>query len=241
MQSFKDMRAYFPRGLKQLEDGYKFSLDPLLLASFIGEIKGEKIALELGTGCGVASFACALDNTSVKILAIEREIKVLELAEKNNQSLALTEQIEFKEADVRDFHCDLAGKYDFVFSNPPYRELGTGKESTGARKDARFEVHGDLEAFIKCAAKHLKTRGSFYLVYLPEKLSLVFALLKKYNLEPKKILFVHGTKDTCSKIVLIEAKKNSQMALAVLAPLILHHREEWTKKALCFCPYLCQS
>ncbi len=41
--------------LIQAKDGYRFSLDPVLLADFVTLRNGERV-LDLGTGCGVLPF-----------------------------------------------------------------------------------------------------------------------------------------------------------------------------------------
>ena len=54
-----DARTLFPRGMDQPEGGYRFSLDPLLLACFARVKRGVRL-VDLGTGCGVAALAALL-------------------------------------------------------------------------------------------------------------------------------------------------------------------------------------
>ena len=59
----------------------------------------------------------------------------------------------------------------------------------------------------------------------PERLSDLFYLLKKYNLEPKKLRLVHSYYDSKPKLILIKATKNAKSFLNIDEPLIIYNKD----------------
>ena len=55
--------------------------------------------------------------------------------------------------------------------------------------------------------------------------------MKKYNIEPKKIRFVHPNKNKEANIILIEGRKNGQPGIKVLNPIYSHEKNgEYTNE-----------
>ena len=120
-------------------------------------------------------------------------------------------------------------KYDLILCNPPYQKVNSGKQNQNISKTiARFEVKSDLESVISNASKLLKNRGRFAMSHRPERLSEIFANLKKYNLEPKKMQLVQSRQDSDAVIVLVEAVKNANVGLKVLQTLIVYDGDDYT-------------
>ena len=51
------------------------------------------------------------------------------------------------------------------------------------------------------------------MIHRPERLSDLFYLLKKYNLEPKKLRLIHSYQDSKPKLILVKATKNAKSFL----------------------------
>ncbi|WP_319582861.1 methyltransferase [uncultured Pseudodesulfovibrio sp.] len=235
-----ERRAYFPRGLVQPEGGYRFSLDSLLLASFVNVTRGQT-GLDLGCGCGVIGLALLLRQPGLRLTGIELNPHSTMAAEENTTNLHLTDKLTIEQGDVADWRPE--GVVDFVVANPPYRKLGQGRESVGeGRKNARFEGTGTFESFSRCAANALKTRGRFAFVHLPERLPEIMADLAGAGLAPKRLRMVHGKVDQEARMVLIETVKAASPGLRVEPPLILHEgagkNTRLSRQALNFCPFL---
>lgn len=232
-------RTLFPRGLKQSEDGYRFSIDALLLGCF-ARVGAKAMGVDLGTGCGAVSFAALLrpELESVLITGVDIRSEAVANARENAASLGLSDRFSAVSEDIRTYR-ENEGRLDFVLANPPYREERVGRVSTGERGVARFEQSGDLDAFAACACRLLKTRGRFFVVYLPERLSDLLTTLAARKLEPKRLCFVHGDAKKTARIVLVEAVKAGKPGLEVEAPLVLYAEDDsLTKQAERFCPYL---
>jgi tRNA1Val (adenine37-N6)-methyltransferase len=235
-----DRRAYFPRGMVQPEGGYRFSLDSLLLASFVNVTRGQR-GVDLGCGCGVIGLALLLRQPGLRITGVELNPQSVQAAKENAANLHLTDKLTIEQGDVADWRPERV--VDFVVANPPYRKLGQGRESAEAdRRNARFEGTGTFAAFARCAALALKTRGRFAFVHLPERLPEIMADLAEAGLAPKRMRMVHGKAKQEARMVLMETVKAAGHGLRVEPPLILHEgtgkKTRLSGKALDFCPFL---
>jgi tRNA1Val (adenine37-N6)-methyltransferase len=235
-----ERRAYFPRGLVQPEGGYRFSLDSLLLASFVNVARGHRGA-DLGCGCGVIGLGLLLRQPGLTLYGVELNPRSVEAARENTTNLHLTGKFTIEQGDVAEWRPESV--LDFAVANPPYRKLGQGRPSTGEeRKSARFEADGTFAAFARCAAVALKTRGRFSFVHLPERLPELMADLAEIGLTPKRMRLAHGKADQEARMVLVETVKAASPGLRVEPPLILHEGQgkatRLSEQALAFCPFL---
>ena len=88
---------------------------------------------------------------------------------------------------------------------------------------ARHEIYLTLEDLIKTSSKLLKNGGNFYLVHRPFRTVDILCLLRKYNLEVKRLQFVYPKKDTEANAILIESSKNGKSGIKILPPLYVHN------------------
>ena len=96
---------------------------------------------------------------------------------------------------------------------------------------ARHEVKLNLEILFSIAKKLLKNNGVIAIVHRPERLVEIIQIMKKYNIEPKKIQFVYPRKNQASNILLIEGSKNGNPGLKILPPLYTHEEDgSYTKE-----------
>ena len=109
-------------------EGLKITNDALLLAKFIKKVflkkreNGKKV-LEIGAGQGIISILLSnLENIS-QIDAVEIQEKIFGYLEKNIKNNELTDKIVPIFSDVK----EIEGEYDYVFSNPPYMKINSGK------------------------------------------------------------------------------------------------------------------
>ncbi len=209
--------------LIQRTDGLTFGTDALLLASYIKEMpKGR--ALELGTGSGIISLLCATRGRFAHIDCAEIQDVFANLCERNIALNGLSEKITAIHTDVRAL-TEIREKhsYDAVFTNPPYMKNNAGKKNESEYKHiARHEQHGTIYDFVKCASDMLKFGGYFYCVYRPDRMSELFDAMQKNQIEPKRVTFVHATRDSEPSMMLVCAKSGAKPSMRVTAPLILY-------------------
>ena len=82
-----------------------------------------------------------------------------------------------------------------------------------------------LEDFFVAACYALHSRGRFALVQLPERFMDSMELAIRYNLQPKKLQWVHASVDKPAWIFLLEMVKNGSYGLEVLPPLIMYNAD----------------
>ena len=68
----------------------------------------------------------------------------------------------------------------------------------------------------------LKDKGRLDLIYHPVRLVELFARMKKYQLEPKRLRFIHSREGAEAKMVLVEGVKGGRGGLRVERPLYIY-------------------
>lgn len=239
----RDVRIY------QHKDGYRFSVDALLIYSFVNLPRASRIA-DLGAGSGVIGLLLARKYSESKVVLIELQEGLARLAEKNVAINKLEDRVKVINADIKELFAwhavamdlqskgihevpkgeaahdygALVGTYDLVVSNPPYRKASSGKISPGdERAIARHEVRLPLPELTKAASLLLKHNGRFVMVHLPERLTEIIGALQGNGMEPKRLRFVHSKADTEAKMVLVEAVKGARLGLVVEKPLLIYN------------------
>lgn len=221
LDTIKDIKLY------QAKDGYRFSVDALLLENFISARRLEK-GIELGTGSGIVSILLAKRLKKTKIIAVEIQEALTERARRNVNLNNLDDSVEVLEKDINELKKVFpANAFDFAFTNPPFRKTKTGLLSVyEERAVARHEIEITLPDLIKTASYLLKHSGKLFLIYHPFRLVELISLLQRSRLEPKRMRFVHSRAGGEAKMVLIEAAKGSGTWLKVDPPLYIHENDK---------------
>jgi tRNA1Val (adenine37-N6)-methyltransferase len=218
LDGLRDVKVY------QNLEGYRFSVDALLLYSFV-KMKYAKAIADLGAGTGIIGLLLAKKYTSASVLLVELQQSLYRLAEKNVRLNGLEGRVSALLADIN--HVDSAcpqASYDLVVSNPPFRKPSSGRLSLGEeRAVARHELRLQLPGLTKAASHLLKAKGRFCMIFHPERLVEAIDTLREVKLEPKRIRFAHNDAEAVSKIVLIEAVKGARVGMKVEKPLILYN------------------
>ncbi len=209
--------------LLQAKNGYRFSVDALLLENFISAARLQK-GLELGAGSGIISILLAKRLKDTRITAVEIQESFAGRAERNIRLNKLCGRINVLVKDIKELRGIFsANEFNFVFSNPPFRKPDTGRMSKyEERAIARHEIEITLPDLVSAASYLLRHTGKFYLIYHPFRLAELVGLLQQYRLEPKKMRFVHSTAGEEAKMVLIEAVKGSGTWLKISPPLYIY-------------------
>ena len=220
LDGIRDIKVY------QNKQGYRFSIDALLLSSFVNVKHAENIA-DLGTGSGIIGLLLARKYTGAKVLLVELQKSLYALAQRNIVLNNLEERVAVLLADIKDMKETAQPRsYDLVVSNPPFRKPTTGRLSLGEEKAvARHELRLEFADLAEAASHLLKARGRFSMIFHPERLLEVIDILRRNRLEPKRTRFVHNDPKAGSKIVLIEAVKEGRPGLKVESPLFIYNEK----------------
>jgi len=240
-------RKAFPTGLAQPEGGYRFSLDPLLLAAFAPLKKNDRV-VDLGAGCGVAGLAALLGGAAreipAKVLSLDIDPAMSGFALANAVRLGLADSLRAQTLDIRHVRDELpAEAFTMALVNPPYRRQGTGIPCPdGGRERARGETRAVLWDFISAASWLLANRGRLAVVFAANRLSELLVACEKARLTPKRLRLVHSRLHEPARLLLLLAVKNGGSGMRVEAPLALYEgygeATRLSVSSLAFCPFL---
>jgi len=204
-------------------NGYRFSMEPVLLSAFVSLRAPKKIA-DFGAGSGVMGLLLARRFPGAMVSLVEMQEELYGLCVSNIESNALGGRVEALRLDIRKMRSELTG-LDVVASNPPFRKPGTGRISPrgqGQCASARHEKELPLRDLCASAARSLRGRGRFCLVYHPERLVELMDALREARLEPKRLRFVHGRPDIEARMVMMEAVRDGKPGMKVEPPLFVY-------------------
>ena len=175
------------KGLKIIQDtnGFCFGIDAVLLANFT-KIKKDAKVVDLGTGTGIIPILIAGKSEAKKIIGVEIQEDVYEMATRSIKLNGLEERVEIINEDIKyiDKVLDING-YHVVTSNPPYMHIDGIKNPNDKKAISRHEVRCNLEDVIRAASRLVMPRGKFFMIHRPTRLVDIITLGRKYKLEPK--------------------------------------------------------
>lgn len=211
----------------QNKDGFCFGIDAVLLSDFAKDIRNNSKVLDLGTGTGILGILLCGKTKLAKIYGIDIQENVCDMASRSVKLNNLQDKFEIINKNIKDLKDVFAeASFDAIVSNPPYKKDNSGlKNESETKLISRHEITASLEDFIIISSKLLKNNGSIYMVHRPERLSDLFYLLKKYNLEPKKLRIVHSYTNSKPKLILVKATKNAKSFLNIEEPLIIYNKD----------------
>lgn len=224
MEVINYLLGYKNLKIVQNTDMFNFSLDSVLLPNFVTLNKNTAKILDIG--CGNAPIPLILSTkTSAKIIGVEIQKDVYELALKTVKMNDLEKQIEIINDDINNIYTYFETEsFDTVVCNPPYFKVATtpNLNTIEYKTIARHEIKLILEQIINIAKKVLKNNGNIAMVHRPERLSDIITIMRKNNIEPKRIRFVYPKETKEANILLIEGVKNGRPGLKILPPLYSH-------------------
>jgi len=211
----------------QNKDGFCFGIDAVLLSDFAKDIRNNSKVLDLGTGTGIIGILLCAKTKLSKIYGIDIQKDVCNMALRSIKLNNLEDKFEIINTNIKEITTIFEeSSFDVIVSNPPYQKDNSGlKNESETKLISRHEITASLEDFISVSSKLLKSNGSIYMVHRPERLSDLFYLLKKYNLEPKKLRLVQSYQDSKPKLVLVKATKNAKSFLNIEEPLIIYNKD----------------
>ena len=220
-ETVDELRRY---GLKiiQPRDGYRFSLDPLLLCDFAAIRDGDE-AVDFGAGCGIIPLILARMAPGSSLVGVESQAEMAELAGRNVALNGLSERVQIRHADILDVRKLFpSSSFDLVVANPPYRKRGTGKLSPKPGRDlARHESTASLGEFLAAAKNLVKLTGRICFIYHPSRLAEFLGEAGAMKLSPVRLRMVHGNSAAEARMFLIELVKGRKCDLSVLPPLFV--------------------
>lgn len=212
-----DLFDYPNRYIMQIKDGFKFSLDSLLLAEFISLRQSDKLILDMCTGNAPVPLVLSL-KTDAKIIGFELQKDIAELAWESISINGLDKQIKVINDDVKNIdEFFKPNSFDVITCNPPYFKINDDKSKN--KNDyltlARHEIAIDLETIFKLVNRFLKDNGNFYMVHRSERLDEIIIFANKYRLNVKEIQFISTKTNNNPNTILVKCVKNSKLGVKI--------------------------
>lgn len=194
----------------QNKDGFCFGIDAVLLSDFAKNIKRNSNVMDLGTGTGIISILLCGKTDLKKIIGVEVQEQVYDMACRSAELNDLENRFEVINENILNLTNNFQNNsFDAIVTNPPYKKQNTGITNDEEKKlISRHEILANLEDFISVSNKLLKDKGEFYMIHRPERMVDIFALMRKYKIEPKEVRLVFSNEKSSPKMVLIKGVKN---------------------------------
>ena len=207
-----DLFDYKNRYIMQMRDGFKFSLDSLLLAEFVKVKKDDKKILDMCTGNAPVPLVLSL-KTNAEIVGFEIQKEISELALESVAINGLEKNIRIINEDIKNIDNYFeSNTFDIITCNPPY--FKTKEDGYRNKNDfltlARHEIAIDLETIFKIAFKYLKDNKTFYLVHRVERLDDIIVLARENKMNVKELQFISTKKEKVANTILVKCVKNGK-------------------------------
>jgi tRNA1Val (adenine37-N6)-methyltransferase len=214
----------------QKKQGYRFSIDAILLANFVILKKDERL-LDIGTGCGIIPVYMTKMGFHNTMTGIELQPGLFQTALKNKEINGCT-NIEFVEGDIRTETRALRNiRFNVIVSNPPYTRKGSGRKSPDdSRYIARYETELDLPLLLSLSSSLLPRKGRLYVIYPSKRLGELIYSAKPHRLEPKRLRFVQPRSGEKPNLFLAEFLKDGGTGTIVEKPLCIYEDSDYTEE-----------
>lgn len=205
--------------LIQSKEGYRFSIDAILLSEFVTVRPGD-IVVDLGTGCGIIPLILLLTRPVGRAFGLEIQEELAAQAARNASLNGFEDRMEVIIGDIR--HPPMARKSaDVVICNPPYRQVRSGRINPDQRRAiARHELLASIDDILLAAKGLLRKKGRLALIYPSVRLTDILVRIRRFGLEPKRLQINHPSLESKAKLALIEASLGGRPGLEITPPLL---------------------
>ena len=189
----------------EVSASFKITSDAIYLSNYIDgyfkKTKDKKKFLEIGAGNGIISLLISKNENIENITAVELQKNVYEYLVANVSK----NKLEGKILPLNDDIMNVSGKFDYIFSNPPYYKLNSGKlPMDEVELVSKYEKTLTLEKLILKVKELLKNEGEFCIIIPSNRLNdlqkyiynknMNILVLKFFVSRKKELVIVHGKK-----------------------------------------------
>lgn len=211
-----DLFDYPNRYIYQMSDGFKFSIDSVLLAEFVTITNSDKNLLDMCTGNAPVPLILSI-NSSIDMYGFEIQPDIADLA-KESVNLNNSNNIKIINDDIKNLDKYFKVEFfDLITCNPPYFKVND--ESLINKNDylsiARHEIKIKLDDIFELASKFLKKKGKFYLIHRAERLDDIIYLARVNNLNVKEIQLISTKEGQAPNTVIVKCIKGSSFGIKV--------------------------
>ena len=213
----------------QFQDGFKFSLDSILLAEFAEIRKNDEHIIDLCTGNGVIPILLAHKYQKI-VTGVEIQAEIAQLARESVAYNSMDSMVTILEKDVLELKNYFPGNnFDVILCNPPYFKY---TESSNINKNliksiARHEICITLKEIFEVTSFFLKDKGRFYLVHVPDRIDEIFVYANRFGLAIKELQFVYSKMNEKPVMVLVTCVKGGRFGTRVYPPVNIGSLESY--------------
>lgn len=203
---------------------FKLGQDSMLLSDFAAPPARAHV-IDLGCGNGALGILLCARHENIHVTGLELQPEVAALAQENVTYNHLEQRMQIITGDLKQCKALFpTGAFNYVICNPPYFATDSGYAAKGKnRHTARQEMGCSAADAVQAAAYLVKYGGRVAFVYRPERMCELITDMKKYQLEPKRMRFVHQHASAVPSAVMIEARRGSAPGVQVMPPLLVRN------------------
>ncbi|MDB5576543.1 MAG: tRNA adenine37N6methyltransferase TrmN6 [Bradyrhizobium sp.] len=208
--------------LRQPRTGHRAGHDAMLLAAATPARPGNRV-VEFGAGVGAAGLAVARRVAGIKLVLVEIDAGLAELARENAAANAIAADTVVLDVASASAAFAAAGlgpdSVEIVLMNPPFNDVARHRASPD-KALAHVADASTLESWIHAARRILRSGGVLSLIWRADGIAEVLAALGR-GFGSLAILPVHGDAARPAIRVLVRAVKGGKAPTQVLAGLVL--------------------
>ena len=211
--------------LRQPKSGHRAGHDAVLLAAATPARSGDRV-VDLGAGVGAAGLAVARRVEGIKLVLVEIDEGLAELARGNALSNAIAAETIVLDVTSGVGAFSAAGllpdSVDVVLMNPPFNDAARHRASPDrAREVAHVATAATLENWTHAARRILKSGGTLAMIWRADGIAEVLAALGR-GFGSLVVLPVHADVTSPAIRVLVRAVKGGKAPTCIQPALILN-------------------
>jgi len=206
--------------LLQPRQGFRSSLDPVLLAGFITPPFGR--FLDIGCASGALSFLLLSHDETATGTGVEIQPRLAALAEQGRRENGFEQRFHLVTGDIRVRDTVDAAGFDLVATNPPFRPIGSGVLPPLSEKAmANHEVSLALAEWLDVASFALRENGRLATIFPFDRWNELRAGLVARGIFVARFRAVVARSGELPQRILVEARRGSAQPLEE-PPLVVH-------------------
>lgn len=208
--------------IKQPVNGFRISIDTLLLAACVPAQSGDTV-LDAGAGVAGAALSLAHRVKGLQVTGFELQREMVDYARENIAINDMQGSVSVIEGDITQPPAELKpGSFDHVIANPPYLPQGKAIRSPSKNKDlANMDKTANLKSWVNFCVNMSRHKGSISFIYRADRLDeLISRLYGKVGDLQVCPLWPH--EGEAAKRVLVQGRKGVSGGMRILPGLVLH-------------------
>ncbi|MFT3732282.1 MAG: methyltransferase [Hyphomicrobium sp.] len=215
--------------VRQPRAGYRAGTDAVLLAAVLApEFVGGQTVLDVGSGVGVVGLCVAARCPSSRVVLVEREPKLAELARENIDRNGLAMRVSVVETDIAratgalETAAIASETFDFVLANPPYHDEGRGTAAGDRLRAASHQMPQDaLGTWARFMNRMAAPGGLAAIIHKAEALPRILSAFDG-RFGGMNVLPIHPRAGEPAIRVVVTGIKGSRAPVSILPGLVLH-------------------